>query len=66
MKGFKEWKKAQKFDPEAPFTVNEFEELARGIEFGVKVRKILRTIWNIILGVCAILAAVFSILAYFK
>ena len=41
MKGFKEWKKAQKFDPEAPFTVNEFEELARGIEFGVKVRKIL-------------------------
>ena len=44
----------------------QMSELMQAVKFSVKAKSILKGIWFVISGACTVIAAVFSILAYFK
>ena len=49
-----------------PLSNEEMEILRDGIKTEQKVKSTIRLIWNFTIGLCSIIAAIFSILSYFK
>ena len=66
MKMFKAWLRARKIKVHPNMSSSEMNDLYQAMKFSSKIRSILKTIWAVIAGVCTIIAAVFSVLAYFK
>lgn len=66
MKMFKAWLRGRKIKAHPNMSKSEINDLYQAMKFSNKIRSILKTIWAIIAGFCTIIAAVFSILSYFK
>lgn len=61
----KDWRDTRKFKIGCPLTQEEFNKLSHVVSRSQQIKKVLKTIWIAIMGICTILAAVFSILACF-
>ena len=63
--GFHAWWSTRNIKPHR-LTMDEFAVLQKAIAFESKIRSIVRFVWRIFIDLCAIIAAVFGVLAYFK
>lgn len=59
------WKMSKMKNKEI-LTPKELQELFDSVKLLNRFKKIFKTMWSLIMGICTIAAAVFSILAYFK
>lgn len=59
-RGLKAWIKTRK-----PENAN-VNDLMDAIKFGDSVKRLFSRIWSAIIGICTIIAAVFSVLSFFK
>lgn len=56
----------EKVDSGISPSADDMKILYGSIKTEQKIRSTIRFIWNFIIGLCSIVAAIFSILAYFK
>lgn len=63
---FKAWRNTRKIPLGSHLNEQQMSELMQAVKFSVKAKSILKGIWFVISGACTVIAAVFSILAYFK
>lgn len=60
------FKKKNRFDPSEKMTPERVSELFQMVKAEHKRKQILNFLWSALIGLCTIVAAVFSVLAYFK
>ena len=65
MEGFKAWIKTRKL-PQRRLSVSELQTLHRASDFEKKVKSSAAAVRRIFIDLCAVAAAVFSALSYFK
>lgn len=63
---FKSWKNTRHIHIGDNISEEQFRDLYKVVSVQAQWKKKLRLVWNIILGICTIIAAVFSVLAFFK
>lgn len=66
MNSLKSWWNTRKINPEDDLSVEKMSELMREIKFERKIKKALHIFWTALIGICTVVAAVFSVLTYFK
>lgn len=66
MKNLKAWWNTRNITTTEDLTEDQLTELMQAVKFERRTRKVLHTFWAALMGICAIVAAVFSVLAYFK
>lgn len=66
MSFFDSWWRTRGIKPGDDITTEQFNDLYRAAKGEHKVRSTLKFIWAVIMGLCTIAAAIFSVLAYFK
>ena len=63
---FRDWKISRCIRIGDDISPEEFEMLYRSVKHSNSVRHVFGTIWKFLIGICTIIAAVFSVLSYFK
>lgn len=63
---FKDWKGTRHIKIGDDVSPEEFNMLYRSVKRSNSARHVLGIVWRVLIDVCAIVAAVFSVLAYFK
>lgn len=63
---FKDWKGTRHISIGDDISPEEFNMLYRSVKRSNSVRRVFCIIWKALLGICTIIAAVFSVLGYFK
>ncbi len=66
MKGFRAWWNTRNLKPGHSLSEEQISELLQAIKFRDRWKRFFHSLWSILIGVCTIIAAVFSVLAYFK
>ena len=51
---------------EEPMSIEDMQTLFKGIKTEQKMKSAIRFIWNFIIGICSIVAAIFSVLTYLQ
>ena len=65
MEGFKAWIKTKQMQP-GRLSVKDIGTLHKGVSFENKLRSCTAFVWRLLIDLCAVAAAVFSALSYFK
>ena len=63
---FKDWKNTRHIKIGDDVSPEEFNMLYRVVKRSNSIRRALSVLWRVLIDVCAIVAAVFSVLAYLK
>lgn len=66
MKNLKVWWNTRNIDPSEELTEDQMVELMQAVKYESRIRKGLHIFWSALIGICTIVAAIFSVLAYFK
>ena len=62
----KDWRATRKMKTGRQLSQEELNQLYRVVKKSTRIKGVLRAVWAVIAGVCSIVAAVFSVLAYLK
>lgn len=49
-----------------PMSIEDMQTLFKGIKTEQKIKSAIRFIWNFIIGICSVVAAIFSVLTYLQ
>ena len=65
MEGLKAWLKTANM-PQRRLSADELQTLRKAVSFENKLRSCTAFVWRLLIDLCAVAAAVFSALSYFK
>ncbi len=66
MKGLKSWWNTRNYKIGERLSEDQLQELFRAVHFQRKWTSRFHALWSLLIGICTIIAALFSVLAYFK
>lgn len=66
MSWFTDWKSTRHVMADDDISSEEFNMLYRSVRRSNSARRVLSVAWQALLGICAIVAAVFSVLSYLQ